>query len=284
MSQRPRSDDTTLMPYWERVAAQHASGDPLGAVCFPGMPGWFNRFYARFQVRAVEATLAGVPLGGRRCLDVGCGSGRWTRWLAAQSAEATGVDPTAAMLERARAGAPGLDFREMSATHLDFADRSFDVVMSVTVIQHLHPEEQARAAGEMARVLRPGGLLLVDDLIDPLDNGHIVFPRSAPAWIDLYAGAGLSLLHWRGLEFTPLLRLPAALLALGGERGGGEVAAPTTLERIGRSRLLTALLWPLILASYPLEHLSERVLPATLARHGCFLFRKPGTPPGTPIS
>src|SRR5262245_43307224 len=105
---------TALMPYWDRVAAEHAAGDPLGAVCYPAMPRWFNRFYARFQLNAVERMLADVPLAGGSALDVGCGSGRWSRWLRGKGATPTGVDPTVPMLEAARRSAPDIDFREMS--------------------------------------------------------------------------------------------------------------------------------------------------------------------------
>src|SRR5437764_1431615 len=79
-----------------------ASTDPLAAVCYPAAPPWFNRFYAHFQLRTVARMLGDLPLRGARALDVGCGSGRWTRWLAERGAEPVGIDPTAAMLETAR--------------------------------------------------------------------------------------------------------------------------------------------------------------------------------------
>lgn len=269
-----RAEDTALRPYWDRVAAAWAADDPLGAVCYPGMPAWFNRFHARAQLRAVERMLAPLPLRGRRCLDVGCGSGRWTRWLAERGAHATGVDPTAAMLAVARRASPAADLRAMSATRLELEDASFDLVMSVTVVQHLEPAEQEAAAREMARVLRPGGHLFTVDLIDARDPGHIVFPRPPEDWIELYRGRGLSLQRWSGQDFAPLLRLPAALLSLLRARKATEVAAPTILEGMAGARWLHLALRPVIAASYPLEELSERLLPARWARHGCFLFEK----------
>jgi len=283
MSREPRArtaGQTALMPYWERVANEYAAADPLGAVCYPAAPAWFNRFYGFFQQRAVERMLAGRPLAGAQALDVGCGSGRWSRWLAARGAHVVGVDPTAGMLETARRLSPGVTFEPMSATDLGFPPQHFDIVLAVTVIQHLQPAEQARAAAAMARVLRPGGTLFVFDLIDRQDPGRIVFPRAPEEWIALYGALGLEMVRWEGQEFVPLIRALTALLRLRARRSSAApeaaptVAAPSMLERVGRRKLAFLPLWPIIQMSYPLELLCERWLPAAAARHGCFLFRK----------
>jgi ubiquinone/menaquinone biosynthesis C-methylase UbiE len=267
--------DTTLMPYWERVASRYAASDPLAAVCYPAAPRWFNRFYARFQVRAVARMLGGLRLAGARALDVGCGGGRWTRWLAEHGAEAIGVDPTTAMLETSRRLSPGLTFHRMSATTIDFPADSFDLVMAVTVIQHLRPAEQDQAAAAMCRVVRPGGHLFVFDLIDQRDPGRVVFPRRPDEWIEMYQRQGMTLVRWEGQEYVPLMRALIALLpSQTGQAAESNVTAPSMLERIGARRAAFASLWPVIQLSYPLESLCERLLPATRARHGCFLFRK----------
>jgi SAM-dependent methyltransferase len=274
--QEARTGETALMPYWNRVASRYAAADPLGAVCYPAAPEWFNRFYGRFQERAVARMLTDVPLRDARCLDVGCGSGRWSRLLAARGAQVVGIDPTAAMLDVARRLAPAVDFRAMSATHIDFPAESFDFVLTVTVIQHLHPREQEKAAVAMTRVLRPGGWMLAFDLIDERDPGRVVFPRSAAAWIDLYGRHGMELVRWEGQEYVPLIRVLTALLPARRRAGtpGEDVAAPSVLEQVGRRRAAFVPLWPVIQLSYPLEVLCERLLPAAWARHGCFLFRK----------
>jgi len=277
------SGDTTLMPYWDRVATRYAATDPLAAVCYPAAPPWFNRFYAHFQLRTVARMLGGLPLRGARALDVGCGGGRWTRWLAERGAEPVGIDPTAAMLETARRLSPGLAFHRMSATTIDLPEASFDLVMAVTVIQHLRPDEQARAAAAMSRVLRSGGHLFVFDLIDQRDPGRVVFPRPPEAWIELYRQQGLTLLRWEGQEFVPLMRALTALLpSQTGKAAESDVTAPSMLERIGARRAAFASLWPVIQVSYPLESLCERWLPAARARHGCFLFRKADDTVSTP--
>jgi 2-polyprenyl-3-methyl-5-hydroxy-6-metoxy-1,4-benzoquinol methylase len=272
---------TALAPYWDRVARTHAALDPLGAVCYPAAPRWLNDFFARLQVRAVLQMLGAEDLRGKRCLDVGCGSGRWSRWLAGQGADVVGIDPTEAMLATARTLSPGLDLRRMSATAIDLPPESFDLVMAVTVIQHLRPEEQAEAARAMCRVLRPGGTLFVLDLIDLHDGGHVVFPRPPQDWISLYASQGLALERFEGQEFIALLRPLVRLLPSRRTDSSSvdSVQAPSLLERLGRYPAAFWPLWPLVRATEALEPLCQRFLPAAWGRHGCFLFRKPISSP-----
>lgn len=106
------------------------------------------------------------PAQGRRILDVGCGDGVLATTLAAAGAQVTGLDASADMLAtaRRRADASGvaLELVEGEAEHLSFADGSFDVVLSVaTLCFSADPDRPVR---EMARVLRPGGRLVLGEL------------------------------------------------------------------------------------------------------------------------
>ncbi len=270
-----RAGATTLMPYWDRVASRYAETDPLGAVCYPAAPRWFNRFYARFQLRAVNRMLADVRLDGARALDVGCGSGRWSRWLRDRGAQVVAIDPTQTMLEAAERLSPGVEFHRMSATEIDLPAQTFDLVVSVTVIQHLRPDEQEAAAAAMCRVVKPGGLLFTLDLIDHHDPGRLVFPRKPAGWIELYGKHEMELVRWNGQEFVPVIRALTALVPSqrGAERKG-DVTAPSVIEDAGTRRLMFRALWPVIQLSYPLELLCERLMPDAWARHACFLFRR----------
>ena len=93
------------------------------------------------------------------CLDVGCGDGRTSGlWLKENARSYVGVDISENAVREARAA--GLDARSIEdAATLPFAERSFDAVVCVEVLEHLF--EPAAAAREMARVLRPDGVLLV---------------------------------------------------------------------------------------------------------------------------
>ena len=108
--------------------------------------------------------------GGLDALDVGCGTGFLCFELAARGHRVTGVDLAPAMLAEARrkaaAGGVAVRFEEADAEHLPFARGAFDLAISRHVLWTLpHPEA---AIDEWARVLRPGGrLVVVDSQVDP---------------------------------------------------------------------------------------------------------------------
>lgn len=110
--------------------------------------------------------LAG-PLQGLSVLDVGCGDGMLAL-ICAQggAAHVQGCDSDPRMIERARAreveGGPRIDLTVARAEALPFPDDSFDVVFCITVLAFV--ADAGKAVREMARVLRPGGRLVLGDL------------------------------------------------------------------------------------------------------------------------
>jgi SAM-dependent methyltransferase len=124
-----------------------------------------DRLWWYVGMRAVTASVLDRVLdrrGAPRLLDVGCGTGFSLTWLRERlgSQEAFGVDvsPHAAALWRMRA----LDTVAVaSAINLPFAAAEFDLVTCFDVIYQLDQEQSRAAVREMARVLRPGGLLFL---------------------------------------------------------------------------------------------------------------------------
>ncbi len=93
------------------------------------------------------------PMPGESLLDIGCGTGYFTRRFAESGLPVTGVDPSPAMLGFAKAhAAAGERFIFGDARALPFPDRSFDLCVSVTALCFI--AEQARALSEMLRVTR----------------------------------------------------------------------------------------------------------------------------------
>ena len=100
-------------------------------------------------------------------LDAGCGTGRVGRELARRGLDVVGVDLDPAMLATARRKAPGIDWRLADLATVDLT-RSFDaVVMAGNVMIFLAPGSEPAVVANIARHLRPGGLLIAGFQIMP---------------------------------------------------------------------------------------------------------------------
>ncbi|WP_137172101.1 class I SAM-dependent methyltransferase [Massilia sp. HP4] len=144
-------------------ANPNAPGPDLAAIKQRQQATWAS---GDFAVVGVTLQIVGELLAeatdvraGERVIDVAAGNGNATLAAARRFARVTSTDYVPALLEkgRARAAAEGLavDFREADAEALPFPDASFDVALSTFGI--MFAPDQARAAAEMRRVVRPGG-------------------------------------------------------------------------------------------------------------------------------
>jgi SAM-dependent methyltransferase len=260
--------------YWEDQGL-HAASSELDAVCYPGAPRSLNRYADRSQRAAVEALLRIVgPLAGLRALDLGCGTGRWSRLLSARGADVLGVDRSRAMLAEAERRSPGVEFRRMGAVALDLADDAFHLATAVTVVQHLAYDDQARAARELVRVVRPGGHVLTIDRSgrrSEFSSAHGTYPRTRGDWLALWQDAGAVPLSIRGQEFSyPLQLARLGRSPSGGGGGGGLRALP---QRRGGSGWRRAVLEALVAGSALTELVMRSVAPRAPAEHVAVLYR-----------
>ena len=118
---------------------------------------------AREQARAA-ARLAKTPEGGT-LLDVPCGFGRHAIPLAEDGFDVTGVDRAAALLEEAKRRGEGPTWVLGDYRELPFADASFDAAINLyTSLGYLGDEEDTAVLAEIARVLKPGGRLVIETM------------------------------------------------------------------------------------------------------------------------
>jgi 2-polyprenyl-6-hydroxyphenyl methylase/3-demethylubiquinone-9 3-methyltransferase len=105
-----------------------------------------------------ERMLERLGPGPHDVLDVGCGAGFLTNPLAQAGHNVSGLDAAHEALSVARAHdlTGRVDYRQGDALSMPYSDASFDVVAAMDFLEHV--EQPERAIGEMARVLRPGGL------------------------------------------------------------------------------------------------------------------------------
>lgn len=162
------------------------------------------------------------PQMGMRILDVGCGEGRFCRVLSAEGADVVGLDPTTALLDRARRLDPEGDYVEGFAEALPFEDGSFDVVLSYVTL--LDVGDYRKAVSEMARVLRPGGCVVYANLnafsttgikgwMKDKEGNNLCIP------VDNYSFEWGAIVEWRGIRIVnfhrPMCDIVQAFLASG---------------------------------------------------------------------
>ncbi|MQA12333.1 MAG: methyltransferase domain-containing protein [Pseudonocardiaceae bacterium] len=152
---------------WEELGRS----DPFWAVLtHPDRRGgrWeHDEFFAlgRQDVAEYIAMLAERELFlGDRVLDFGCGVGRLTNALAEHTREVIGVDIAGSMIEQAtelNQHPERVTFMHYDGRVLPFPDAGFDSAVSLLVLQHSTPETQLANLLELRRVVRPGGMIMV---------------------------------------------------------------------------------------------------------------------------
>jgi SAM-dependent methyltransferase len=198
--------------------------------------------------RAIATALLGPSLGGRlpgkvRVLDAGCGTG-FNLLALSRLGRATGIDlaPEALAFCEER----GVRAVRASLLSLPFPDATFDAVTSFDVLYHAWVTDDRAAVGEMARVLAPGGALLVRvPALRALWGAHDVEVQSRHRYtrgelVALLEGCGLRVeraTYCNSILFPLLLARRTLDRALG--REGSDVGfLPAPLEWAFRSALL----------------------------------------------
>ena len=128
-----------------------------------------------------EAVLGLVDPVGADVVDIGCGGGTYLRaWHELGAATVTGVDSSGPILDEARAGhrdLPGVAFKRGDAADTGLPDGCADVVFERALVHHV--PDLGAVATEAARLLRPGGILLIQDRTpeDVAQPGSATHPR-----------------------------------------------------------------------------------------------------------
>ena len=214
------------------------AGDPASVAAYDEMPFWSAPFW--------QALLDAVRLlPGQKALDIGCGTGFPILELAARlgrMGEVTGLDPVAALLERARAkaqarGLANADFVVGSAEGMPFEDGRFDLLVSNNGLNNV--ADPGRALAECRRVSAPMAQLVFTanlpgtfelfyeywealleecrhlDCIQALRQHRLAKRRPVEAWTTLVQGAGFRVtaarehaFRWSFLDGTALFGHP----------------------------------------------------------------------------
>jgi ubiquinone/menaquinone biosynthesis C-methylase UbiE len=140
--------------------SQRAHFDEVAGVYDEALPPHVTEHYLAKRVAFVSAACPPPA----RVLDVGCGTGVLAARLAGLGYRVTGLDPSDGMLELLRERAPEVEAVRGSADEMPFADDEFDLSLSVATMHHIADPADVRVAlGEMVRVVRRGGSVIVWD-------------------------------------------------------------------------------------------------------------------------
>ena len=156
-----------------KASAKETKGLILNGGWRYDLMGWFcDTFVFRGQWRELRlrtANLARIQ-PGEQVLDVGCGTGTLAMEVQSRVGRAgrvAGVDPGTQQIARARTKAARrnvpIEFQIGVIEQLAFPDQTFDVVLSTLMMHHLPAGLKRQGLAEIARVLKPGGRLVIAD-------------------------------------------------------------------------------------------------------------------------
>jgi SAM-dependent methyltransferase len=128
-----------------------------GFVASDGVEGLLARH--NYEIMLIRQLLSDVRVD--RSLELGCGFGRLSPWIAEHSMQHVAIDVNQAALAGARASYARMHYIAAAADSLPFPRARFGLVCSWTVLQHVRPDRIDNTAVEVVRLLAPGGLLLL---------------------------------------------------------------------------------------------------------------------------
>lgn len=237
---RNRKNLYSTADYWDSKAASY---EDSAVSMWPNQS--LNRLYDQEQRRMIGRHMGDIV--NLELLDVGCGTGRLSRWLAQQGAQVTGIDFSQGALAIARKQSQGDNpqYRQCSVFELT-EEQVYDLAFTwaVLTVACRDKEQLLDALTRIRRALRPSGLLL---LMEPIHQGflHRVLQLNLADFLAVMQAAGFQVQATAPLHFWPMrlvlayLPLPMWLTALFYHLGQASMKLPG-LAGLGDYRMIVA--------------------------------------------
>ena len=145
------------------------------------LPHFSSRLYC--EVKLLQKAMAERKFD--KSLEIGCGYGRLTPWIMEYSREHYAVEPEKRLFNDAKLLHPKANFYNTAAQKLPFPDNLFDLCVTWTVLQHIPPEEQIKAAREIKRVAKKSATIIIAEETGTL-QGETVWFRTVDDWAELF--------------------------------------------------------------------------------------------------
>ena len=163
------------------------------SIAFSGQDvGFFTDVKARLLCELAERAFG--EIGALSVLDVGCGVGLTDDALKGRFGHIDGVDVSEGAVAEAAAANPWADYASYDGRSLPFEEGRFDLAFAICVLHHVDPPDRPAFVNEVARVVRPGGLVLWHD--------YGVWEGVSRALEELEAKCQLGLRHIRGTSLV----------------------------------------------------------------------------------
>lgn len=205
-----------ILEYWSLVSSRCTNvdfirdPDGLSIVCGISAPPWLNQYYAKFQRQVFEKLFSFIEFQSGtkdlRALDIGCGAGRWCRFLAEHGYNTTGIDLQEELI--AINSVRYRDYHNCIFYHSSIQDfepeSAFDLICSITVIQHIPAEEQKIVINKLRSLLNLGGYCII---MENLKHQAIhLWSKKVASWKRSFEQAGFRTIAVQYYDYSPFLR------------------------------------------------------------------------------
>lgn len=148
--------------------------------------GTRSEFSHELYIDSTNLVAALADCSPRRSLEIGCGYGRLTPWVAARADEHHAIDPERSFLLAAGREYPDVQFHRARVEALPFADDAFDLAVTWGVLNHVPSAVIDAGTAEINRVVGPDGTVVASEATDGTPDPRWEY-RSIEEWCGLFA-------------------------------------------------------------------------------------------------